>query len=83
MPSDDALAERFGPHAVISRSGVFVLVHLDNPSPALVAARTDSFDPDEFFEPDCALCAIARARRIVVFEDADDQPHDEEEILIE
>jgi len=77
MLSDDAVRRRFGASARVSRTQGFVLVHLDDPSQAEIRRRTRGFDPDRFFEPDCPLCAIQRARRVVVFET---WPQDAEEI---
>jgi hypothetical protein len=81
MLSDEEIYLLYGRDAIISRRGRFTLVHLDRPSAELVRARTDEFDPDEFFDPDCRLCLLAREGGIVVFEDPDS--YDEEEILME
>ncbi len=80
MFSDDEIRARYGAHAIVSRKDGFVLVHLDQPDRTLVRSRTKDFDSREYFEPDCPLCAIQRARGIYVFDDISD---DEEEILLE
>ena len=80
MVSDEEVRERYGDHSVISRKGDFVLVHLDCPDDELVQSRTDDFDPGEYFEDDCPLCAVQRASGIFVFEGF---PTEEEEILLE
>ena len=80
MLSNDEIYFLYGKNAVISRKGRFTFVHLDRPSAALVCARTENFDPDEFFDRDCWVCEITRDGGIVVF---DDSSYDEEEILLE
>jgi hypothetical protein len=80
MPTDREIRARYGPDAVISRTRGFVLVHLDRPDPALVAARNAGFDPDEVFEADCPLCQIQRASRTFVY---DDFPDDDEWVFLE
>lgn len=59
--SDDALRRVYGDDATFSRVGPFTLVHLDAPSPELVARRMAEFDPREFFVDDCPLCQAARS----------------------
>ena len=54
--SEDALRRVYGDDAVFSRVGVFTLVHLDSPTPEIIARRTSEFDPREFFVDDCPLC---------------------------
>ena len=68
--SDEELLFMYGEHAVLSRKGAFVLVHLDRPSPELVRLRTTAFNPDEFFCPDCELCQMLKAGGVVVFDDS-------------
>ena len=82
MISDEEIFLLYGKNAVVSRKGTFVLVHLDRPSRELVRARTQSFDPDTFFDRDCRVCSLMREGGIVVFDDSsfDD---DEEEIVVE
>lgn len=75
MHDEDAIRDRFGPGAVLSRKGDFLLVHLDAPDDAELRERTAAFDPDAWFEPGCPLCEIQRARKILVFDsypEADD-----------
>ena len=59
----------FGQNAIISRKGRFVLVHLDRPSRAVVRARTEDSNPDEFFDSDCPICQTQKEGGIVVFDD--------------
>ena len=67
----------FGQDAIISRKGLFVLVHLDRPSRAVVRARTREFDPDDFFDQDCPICQAQKDGGIVVFDDLWDLPSEE------
>jgi len=60
----------YGKQAVISRKGPFVLVHLDNPSQALIRRRRREFDPEVHFCADCPLCQILKLGGIVVFDDS-------------
>jgi hypothetical protein len=83
MPTDDELRAQYGANVLISRSRGFALVHLDAPGLSLVRERTRVFDPDEYFEPDCPLCAIQRIRRVVVFDELFEPPGDDEEILLD
>ena len=80
MLSDREILFMYGKNAVISRKGRFTFVHLDRPSAELVRARTDNFDPDEFFKCDCSVCQLAREGGVVIF---DDSVYDDEEILLE
>jgi hypothetical protein len=80
MLSDDEILFLYGKNAVISRTGRFTLVHLDRPSTELIRARTENFDPDEFFHCQCRICEIAKESGIVIF---DDSAYDDEEILLE
>ena len=68
MISDKEIRLLYGEHAVVSRKGAFVLVHLDRPSRTLVRARTRDFDPQEFFHPDCPLCQLQLEGGVVVFD---------------
>jgi hypothetical protein len=68
--SDEELLFIYGKHAVLSRKGSFVLVHLDGPSAELVQARTDAFEPDEFFSPGCGMCQMLKDGGVIVFNDA-------------
>ena len=77
MLSNREIRALYGKDAVISRKGSFILVHLDNPSPAVVRKRRDEFNPDEFFCPDCPLCQMLKESGIVVF---DESIFDEESI---
>jgi hypothetical protein len=80
MLSDEEIFFIYGKDAVISRKGRFTLVHLDRPSLDLVRARTENFDPEEFFKCDCRICDLTRESGVVIF---DDSTYDEEEILLE
>jgi hypothetical protein len=80
MLSDEEILFIYGNDAVISRKGPFTFVHLDRPSAELVRARTESFDPDEFFRCDCRICQLTKEGGIVVF---DDSAYEDEEILLE
>jgi hypothetical protein len=81
MLSDDEVRLRFGDEARISRRAGFVLVHLDQPTPARIRRRTAAFDPDKYFDPDCPLCRIQRSQGLVVFDDYGDGAADEEILL--
>jgi len=80
MFSDEEILLIYGKNAVISRKGPFTFVHLDRPSANLVRARTENFDPDEFFKCGCKVCELTREGGVVVF---DDSPYEDEEILLE
>ena len=81
MDSDEEVRSRYGSRAAISRKGRFALVHLDDPTAELIRSRTETFEPDDFFDDDCPLCVIARAGGVFVY---DDYPDDEDdEIVIE
>ena len=80
MLSDDEILFMYGKNAVISRKDRFTFVHLDRPSAEMVRSRTENFNPDEFFDCDCRICALIRESGVVVF---DDSAYDEEEILLE
>jgi hypothetical protein len=80
MLSDDEILFIYGKNALISRKGEFTLVHLDRPSQELLAHRTETFDPDQFFKCDCEICRMSKQGGIVVF---DESGYDEEEILLE
>jgi hypothetical protein len=81
MISDEEILLLYGKNAVISRKGRFVFVHLDRPSRALVHARTESFDPDEYFEPGCGTCQAQKEGGVIVF---DDRSYDvDEEITVD
>jgi hypothetical protein len=80
MISDEDVFLIYGSNAVVSRTGRFTLVHLDRPSAELVRARTEDFDPDEFFQCGCPVCQLTKEGGIVVF---DDSPYEDEEILLE
>lgn len=80
MLSDEEIFLMYGRNAIISRTGAFTLVHLDRPSAELVRVRTETFDPDDFFDCDCPICGLSKDGGIVIF---DDSAYDEEEILLE
>ena len=81
MLSDAEVRLLYGSSAVISRKGTFVLVHLDRPSTALVRVRTREFDPDDYFDKDCPVCAIQREGGVIVFDEF--SYDDDEDILVE
>ena len=81
MISDEEIFLLYGKNAIVSRKGSFVLVHLDRPSRELVRVRTQSFDPDTYFDRDCRVCALMREGGIVVFDDSSFE--DDEEIIVE
>ena len=60
----------YGEGAVISRKALFTLVHLDNPSPAVVRQRRREFDPAKVFCVDCPLCSLLKASGVIVFDDS-------------
>ena len=80
MLSDEEILFMYGKNTVISRKGRFTFVHLDRPSAELVQARTEDFDPDEFFKCDCAVCRLTKEGGVVIF---DDSAYEDEEILLE
>ncbi len=80
MLSDEEILFMYGKNAVVSRRGRFTFVHLDRPSAELVRARTENFDPDEFFECDCPICELTKEGGVIVF---DDTAYEDEEILLE
>lgn len=76
MVTDEEIRFLYGESAVITRTGRFTLVHLDNPSEVLAERRTQEFDPEAFFRCDCRVCQLAKEGGIVVF---DDTLYEEEE----
>ena len=80
MLSDEEISLLYGKNAVISRKGPFTFVHLDRPSAELLQARTENFDPEEFFECGCSICQLTKEGGVIVF---DDSAYDDEEILLE
>ncbi len=81
MPSDEEVRSRYGDDIAISRKGGYVLVHLDRPTPEMISARSDEFDPDEYFDDGCPICVMQKGGGVIIF---DDFPYDdEEEILLE
>lgn len=81
MFTDEEIFLVYGREAIISRKGRYTLVHLDRPLAETVCQRTEDFDPDEFFHPDCALCGVAREEGLVVYDDPD--AYMDDEILME
>jgi len=81
MISDTEIRLLYGESAVISRKGSFVLVHLDRPSKALVRARTREFDPEDYFDSACPICAIQREGGVIVFDEF--SYDDDEDIIVE
>ena len=80
MRSDEEILFMYGKNAVISRKGRFTFVHLDRPSADVVRARTENFDPGEFFKCDCKVCDLTKEGGIVIF---DDSAYEDEEILLD
>jgi hypothetical protein len=68
--SDAEIRALYGRRAVISRKGLFTLVHLDNPSTAIVRQRRREFDPAKFFCADCPLCSVLKESGVIVFDDS-------------
>lgn len=60
--SEQELRKTFGEDVRISRVGKFNLIHLDNPSPQVIAKRIAEFNPDDLFEDNCPLCQMLRER---------------------
>lgn len=83
MPTKSELHAQYGIDVPITRRRGFWLVHLDNPGKDLVRERTRTFDPEDYFEPGCPLCALQRTRQVVVFEDFPEFGDDEEIVLDE
>jgi len=81
MLSDEEILFMYGRNAVISRKGRFTFVHLDRPSAELVRARTENFDPGEFFQCDCCICELTKEAGVVIFDDS--AYDDDEEILLD
>jgi len=80
MVSDEEIFFVFGKNVVISRKYPFTCVHLDRPSAEPVRARTDNFDPAEYFRCGCEVCQLTRQGGVIVF---DDSAYEDEEILLE
>ena len=70
MLSKKEVRRIYGKDAVVSRTGSFVLVHLDKPSPELVRKRTREFNPDEYFSPDCPLCEMLKEGGVIIYDDS-------------
>jgi hypothetical protein len=68
--SDAAIRDLYGQDAVISRKALFTLVHLDNPSPAVIRQRRREFDPGKFFCADCPLCRLLKESGVIVFDES-------------
>ena len=67
--SEAEIRALYGEGAVISRKALFTLVHLDNPSPAVIRQRHREFDPAKVFCPDCPLCRLLKESRVVVYDE--------------
>ena len=80
MFSDEEIRLTYGKDVVITRKGRFILVHLDRPSAGLLHARTEEFDPEEFFLDECPLCQMAKEGGVVVF---DDSAFEEDDIIVD
>lgn len=80
--SDGELRRIYGEHIVLSRVGVFTLVHCDRPSPDTVERRNAEFDPAAWFVVEgCPLCEMSRRYGgILVFDSGDS---DDEEPTLE
>ncbi len=83
MPTDDEARALYGDDVIVSRKGDFALVHLDQPDERLVRQRTEEFDPDDYFDPDCPLCDMFRAGCVFLFDEDDPAIEEAEEILLE
>ena len=70
MFSNKEIRALYGENAVISRKGTFVLVHLDNPSAAVVRRRKRDFNPKEVFCEECPLCQVLKESGVVIFDDS-------------
>ena len=81
MISKQEILLLFGKHAIVSRKGRFVLVHLDRPSRSLIRARTRDFDPDQFFDSGCPICQSQKEGGIVVFDDMLSEYPDEDIVI--
>ena len=68
--SDAEIRALYGKSAVISRKALFTLVHLDNPSPAVVRQRLREFDPAKFLCEDCPLCGLLKESGVIVFDES-------------
>ena len=68
--SDAEIRALYGESAVISRKALFTLVHLDNPSLAIVRQRRREFDPAKFFCADCPLCTLLKESGVIVFNES-------------
>jgi hypothetical protein len=76
--TDDELRMIYGEGAVISRIGKFVIIHLDSPTPEMVANREADFDPEEFLLDDCPLCQMTREHGgHIVYDGASDAETDD------
>ena len=68
--SDAEIRALYGKGAVISRKALFTLVHLNNPSPAVIRQRRREFDPGKFFCADCPLCRLQKESGVIVFDES-------------
>ena len=68
--SDVELRALYGKNTVISRKGLFALIHLDNPSREVVRQRRREFDPATFFCEDCPLCKLMKESGVIVFNES-------------
>jgi len=67
MLSDEEVRSRYGADVAISRKGSYVLVHLDHPTREMIHARTDKFDPDDYFDDDCLLCTMQKSEGAIIY----------------
>lgn len=83
MLTTDEARLRYGDTAIVSHKGEFALVHLDQPDDRVLLERTEEFDPDDYFDPDCPLCDVLRDGCVVIFDEDDSIGGDSGEILLE
>ena len=56
------LRRAYGETAVFSHVGNFTLVHLDSPTPEVIARRVAEFNPNDLIDDDCPLCQMVLTR---------------------
>ena len=72
MLTDQELRILYGKNIIITRLGPYVLAHLDNPTAEVVEARTNGFNPKEFFVRDCPVCEMTKHGGVIIFDIEDD-----------
>ena len=68
--TEEEILFMYGKNVVISSKGRFTLVHLDCPSAEVTRARTENFNPDEFFKCDCRVCDLTKKGGVIIFDDS-------------